>query len=103
MSAANNVLSEEERAIYDRQLRVWGIDAQRRLREGRVLIVGCSGLAIEIAKNIVLSGVGHLTLLDDQNVKEQHLVANFAIQDHYVGKNVCHLILLLSQIAHNKQ
>lgn len=87
LSPSSVVLSAEERAIYDRQLRVWGLDAQRRLREGRVLLVGCNGLATEIAKNIVLSGVGHLTLLDEQHVQPIHLVANFAIQDQYIGKN----------------
>jgi len=30
-----------------------------------VLIAGCTGLAAEVAKNIVLAGVGSVTLVDD--------------------------------------
>lgn len=30
-----------------------------------MLIAGCTGLAAEVAKNIVLAGVGSVTLIDD--------------------------------------
>lgn len=33
-----------------------------RLHEAHVLIVNCTGLAAEVAKNIVLAGIGHVTL-----------------------------------------
>lgn len=58
-------LTETEAAIYDRQLRVWGVETQRRLTNSKVLVVGCTGLAAEVAKNIVLAGVGGVTLVDD--------------------------------------
>lgn len=32
-------LMAEERELYDRQIRLWGADAQRRLSQARVLIV----------------------------------------------------------------
>jgi molybdopterin/thiamine biosynthesis adenylyltransferase len=35
-----------------------------RLRGSKVLLVGCTGLSAEIAKNIVLAGIGALTLID---------------------------------------
>jgi len=40
-------LTDEEKKIYDRQLRVWGADVQQRLRASRVLIAGCNGMAAE--------------------------------------------------------
>lgn len=58
-------LSEAEAAVYDRQLRVWGIEVQKRLNAARILIAGCSGLAAEVAKNIALAGIGSLSLMDD--------------------------------------
>lgn len=58
-------LKEEEAAVYDRQLRVWGVETQRKLTAARVLLVGFGKLAAEISKNITLAGVGHVTLLDD--------------------------------------
>lgn len=57
-------ISEDEAALYDRQIRLWGVDAQKKLLASRVLLVNMQGLGAEIAKNLVLSGVNTLTLLD---------------------------------------
>ncbi|KAL6767458.1 SAE1 [Auxenochlorella protothecoides x Auxenochlorella symbiontica] len=62
---AEGGLTEKEAAVYDRQLRVWGVETQKRLSSAKVLIVGCTGLGAEVAKNIVLAGVGSVTLVDD--------------------------------------
>jgi molybdopterin/thiamine biosynthesis adenylyltransferase len=45
---------------YDRQIRLWGVDGQRRLGEARVGLVSCSGAGVETLKNLVLPGVGHI-------------------------------------------
>lgn len=57
-------LTGEEAAVYDRQIRLWGLDAQRRLAASTVLITGAANsmLAQELAKNVVLAGVASLTL-----------------------------------------
>ncbi|XP_025945606.1 SUMO-activating enzyme subunit 1 isoform X1 [Apteryx rowi] len=59
-------ISEEEAAQYDRQIRLWGLEAQKRLRASRVLLVGMKGLGAEVAKNLILAGVKGLTMLDHQ-------------------------------------
>ena len=41
---------------YDRQIRLWGLAAQQRMSETRVLVFGFRGLATEISKNLVLAG-----------------------------------------------
>jgi len=41
---------------YDRQIRLWGLAAQQRMSETRVLVFGLRGLATEICKNLVLAG-----------------------------------------------
>jgi ubiquitin-like 1-activating enzyme E1 A len=61
-------LTAEEAKIYDRQLRVWGVDAQKKMLNARVLVVGLRGLATEIAKNLILAGIGHLTILEHEKV-----------------------------------
>ncbi|KAJ9524397.1 hypothetical protein QJQ45_008609 [Haematococcus lacustris] len=58
-------LSADQAAVYDRQLRVWGLEVQNRLTAARVLIIGGDALAAEVAKNIVLAGVGHVGIADD--------------------------------------
>ncbi|KAF8408442.1 hypothetical protein HHK36_007595 [Tetracentron sinense] len=72
-------LTEQETALYDRQIRVWGVDAQRRLSKSHILVSGMKGTAVEFCKNIVLAGIGSLTLMDDRMVTEEALSANFLI------------------------
>ena len=61
-------ITEDEAALYDRQIRLWGVDAQRRLLSSRILLINMQGLGAEIAKNLVLGGVNCLTLLDSNEV-----------------------------------
>eukprot|EP00171_Calliarthron_tuberculosum_P011493 IDg11493t1 len=59
-------LTGEEQALYDRQIRLWGAEAQRRLSSAKVLIAGAatSALAQEVAKNVVLAGVARVVLVN---------------------------------------
>ena len=41
-------ISEAEAALYDRQIRLWGLDAQRRLRAANVFLAGLKGGLMEI-------------------------------------------------------
>ncbi|KAI8111662.1 hypothetical protein M9435_004161 [Picochlorum sp. BPE23] len=61
-------LTAEEAAVYDRQLRVWGVEAQQRLRSAKVLVLGCSGAAMEVIKNLALAGVGSIVLVDERTI-----------------------------------
>ncbi|TRY99758.1 hypothetical protein DNTS_020933 [Danionella cerebrum] len=83
----DNIISEEEAAQYDRQIRLWGLDAQKRLRGSRVLLVGLRGLGAEIAKNLILAGVKGLTLLDHEKVTEESRRAQFLIPVDADGQN----------------
>ncbi|ELT93541.1 hypothetical protein CAPTEDRAFT_156595 [Capitella teleta] len=80
-------ITEDEAALYDRQIRLWGLDAQRRLRAARVLLIGVGGLGAEVAKNIVLSGIKSLTLLDHQVVTKEAFTSQFLIPRSELGKN----------------
>ncbi|XP_014774405.1 SUMO-activating enzyme subunit 1 [Octopus bimaculoides] len=80
-------LSEDEAALYDRQIRLWGLEAQKRLRAAKVLLVGLSGLGAEVAKNIVLSGINSLTLLDHKKVTEEDRCNQFLVSRDDVGRN----------------
>ncbi|KAG0565130.1 hypothetical protein M758_8G162400 [Ceratodon purpureus] len=80
MDPSTELLTEQEAAVYDRQIRVWGVDAQRKLSKARVLVVGMSGVVAETCKNIVLAGIGSLTLVDDSPVTDEASAANFLVQ-----------------------
>ena len=61
-----------------------------RLRTANVLLITMKALANEIAKNLVLAGIGSLTVQDSQVVVEDDLGAQFFISEQDIGKNVCH-------------
>lgn len=80
-------LSEEEIALYDRQIRLWGLEAQTNMRSAKVLLINLGSIGTEITKNIVLSGIGHLNILDNHIVTEEDLGCQFLLGKEDVGKN----------------
>jgi len=41
-------VSLKEAEVYDRQIRLWGVEAQRRMTSSRVLVAGLGGLMCEV-------------------------------------------------------
>ena len=64
---------------YDRQLRLWGALGQKALSEARICVLGSGALAAEALKNLVLPGVGHVTLVDDARVTAADVANNFFV------------------------
>jgi len=82
-------ITEDEAAVYDRQIRLWGLDAQQRMRNATILIVRLRGAATEAIKNIVLAGIGKLVLVDSDDVSDEDLGTGFFFREEDVGKKVC--------------
>ena len=59
-----------------------------RLRTANILLIGLKALGNEIAKNLVLAGIGALTVIDDGIVTEDDLGAQFFVSEEHVGMNV---------------
>lgn len=55
------------------------MDAQNRLRQSSVIIIGLTGLGAEIAKNLMLSGLRSLTLMDDNEISDADRHSQFLI------------------------
>lgn len=81
-------LSAEEMAQYDRQIRLWGAEAQQRIRSANILLISLRALGTEIAKNLTLAGVRSLTIIDDELIVEEDLGAQFFIREEDIGKPV---------------
>lgn len=90
-------LTEDEAELYDRQIRLWGLDSQKRIRTARILICGLNGLGAEVAKNIILSGVKSVTLLDDQTVTDVDFSSQFLASHDSVGLNRAEASLFRAQ------
>lgn len=103
------MLSREETDRYDRQIRVWGAEAQTRIRDSVVFVAGLNGLHPEVIKNIVLAGESFadapitqslirlltvsslqlgvsVVIQDTRNVTDDDLSSNFFLNVNDVGK-----------------
>ena len=83
MSTENQI--DEE--LYSRQIYVLGLDAMKRMSNSNVLISGLGGLGVEIAKNIILSGVSKVTVHDTKMCTIRDLGSQFYLGEQDVGKN----------------
>lgn len=110
-------LTDDEAQLYDRQIRLWGLDGQQRylthspydlcssfrcsssfffffssyncrIKAARILIIRPRGLLTEVIKNIVLAGVHSVTLLDDRLVTAEDLGCQFFLQHADLGQSV---------------
>lgn len=93
----NSALSETEAEIYDRQIRLWGIQAQAKLRSTKALIIGMDGLGAEIFKNISLAGVKAITLLDQRLVTAEDLKSQFFIDKSHIGQPIAEASMTKAQ------
>ena len=59
-----------------------------RLRDAKILLITMRALSNEIAKNLVLAGIGSLTVQDDDLVVDDDLGSQFFISEDDIGKNV---------------
>ncbi|KJP85854.1 hypothetical protein AK88_04502 [Plasmodium fragile] len=83
----NNEEWQKEK-IYDRQLRLWGVKAQNRMMKSNVLILGLSGINIEICKNLILNGI-NITIIDDNIVNEEMVENIFFLNESDIKNHVC--------------
>jgi ubiquitin-like 1-activating enzyme E1 A len=79
-------ITEDEAALYDRQIRLWGLEAQQRMRNATIFVANLRGVATETVKNIVLAGIGKLIIWDCEDVAAEDLGVGFFFRDEDVGK-----------------
>ncbi|GMF51577.1 unnamed protein product [Phytophthora fragariaefolia] len=72
---------------YDRQLRLWGAEGQRRLASTHVLLVGSGATGAEALKNLVLPGVQRFTVLDDARVTLADASSNLFVTAAAAGRS----------------
>eukprot|EP00435_Cladocopium_sp_Y103_P026314 s494_g6.t1 len=82
---AMSAITGDQVAVYDRQLRLWGVQAQQRLLNAKVLIWGLEGSNVEACKNLVLAGIA-LTLRDHRTVTAADVGFNYFLRPEDIGK-----------------
>ncbi|KAL7891776.1 hypothetical protein AOLI_G00012520 [Acnodon oligacanthus] len=76
-----------DEGLYSRQLYVLGHDAMRSMGKTNVLISGMKGLGVEVAKNVVLAGVGSVTIQDQGSAEWTDLSSQFYLRESDLGEN----------------
>ncbi|XP_076985390.1 ubiquitin-like modifier-activating enzyme 7 isoform X2 [Tamandua tetradactyla] len=80
----SSLLDEE---LYSRQLYVLGVAAMQRIQGAKVLLSGLRGLGAEVAKNLVLMGVGSLTLHDPHPTCWSDLASQLFLSEKDLGQS----------------
>ena len=75
-----------DKQLYSRQEFTVGSDAQGKLSDAEVILVGLSGVGVEIAKNLTLIGISKLTLVDDACISYDDLSTNFFVGEQNIGQ-----------------
>ncbi|CDS40849.1 SUMO activating enzyme subunit 1 [Echinococcus multilocularis] len=92
-------ISEEEAALYDRQIRLWGLEAQAKLKKAKLLLIGLPPVAAEIIKNIVLCGVDTLTLCDDKVVDQNDIEQCFLYEGRHRNISAVKRVRALNEVV----
>jgi len=77
---------DQEAERIDRQKAAFGHETIARLKDLNVLIIGCGGVGVETAKNLILSNVGGVVLADDTIATEVCRGSNFYVTEEHVTK-----------------
>lgn len=70
---------------YIKQLKVIGWSGQEKLSKSSVFIVGCGGLGCPVSLYIVSSGIGKVTIIDDDVVSLSNLHRQILFDENDVG------------------
>jgi ubiquitin-activating enzyme E1 len=81
----DNTMNNIDESLYSRQLYAIGKDTMQSLINSKVLIVGLDPLGVEICKNLILCGVGSITILDNSLISEKDY-NNYYITENDFGK-----------------
>ncbi|KAK9151763.1 hypothetical protein Syun_010072 [Stephania yunnanensis] len=77
----------EPKTKYDRQLRIWGDQGQAALEKASICLLNCGPTGSETLKNLVLGGVGSITVIDGSRVEIEDLGNNFMLDESSVGQS----------------
>ena len=71
---------------YDRQILLFGEEAQRRLSESRVFIAGAGGLGSPVSVYLAIAGIGTIVIADCDTVSLSNLNRQFLHNDTGIGR-----------------
>ncbi|XP_010227671.1 NEDD8-activating enzyme E1 regulatory subunit AXR1 isoform X2 [Brachypodium distachyon] len=85
--AAAAVAVAEPKTKYDRQLRIWGDQGQAALEKASICLLNSGPTGTEALKNLVLGGIGSVTVVDGSKVEPSDLGNNFLLNKECLGQS----------------
>jgi adenylyltransferase/sulfurtransferase len=87
-SNINNIFTKEELARYNRHIIIpgFGMEAQKKLKQAKVLIIGSGGLGSPVLLYLAAAGVGTLGIVDFDVVDDSNLQRQVLFGVESVGK-----------------
>ena len=73
--------------LWARQLLVWGVEGQKRLRTATVLLAGAGAIGNEVAKNLAMVGVGRILIVDRDRVEMSNVSRMIFFRAKDLGRN----------------
>ncbi len=61
------------------------MDSIKKQSESTVLVIGLDTLGVEIAKNLILSGLKKIIVFDKEKVSLENLLGNFFVTEKDIG------------------
>ena len=88
MSNINNIFTKEELARYNRHIIIpgFGMEAQKKLKSSKVLVIGSGGLGSPVLLYLAAAGVGTLGIVDFDVVDDSNLQRQVLFGVESVGK-----------------
>lgn len=82
------MLNSEENIRYQKQLKLpeWGSEKQLLLKNSKILVVGAGGLASSALMYLAASGIGHIHILDADQVELSNLARQVLFTQNDIGK-----------------
>lgn len=78
--------------LYSRQLYALGKDSLYTMKNSRVLVIGTLTPFVEIMKNLILMGVGEVTIADNRIITIDDLETNYYLNSNDLGKDFVNIV-----------
>lgn len=85
--------------LYSRQIGAFGVETMTKLVKLRVLIMGMSGLGLETAKNLILSGPKSVKIWDNRVCLQSDVEFNYYLKKENVEKKLTRAQALKNDLA----
>ena len=77
---------------FNRQIQLWGEKAQDNLQNKHIIIIGCGGLGCSLGVALGASGIGHITLIDFDDVGIHNIHRQIGFKSGDEGKYKCEVL-----------